>query len=295
MTRPLFPRREGVAVLSNGNDLRRPPVFEAASSHPMIDDFSMRASRQRARAQPPGVPMQFPLPLRNNPMWSGNNEIGNEVEFAADANNRQMVIKMEEWGEPQVWTAMLGIAYTPNLLSDTSFFDLTAEVQAGVGGATQEFEVDWGEGTQFSCPANTLVVTAKYTVIGGTTLEVPADLKLRATVGRKPYTNPSSPTRSLTTESIGIGGLSLPIIIPKFARRLTPLASFGLTDPYAATTIYFWQNNPTIPSTIGSFTGAQFLNFASQGIPVPTDARALIVFNNGVAVNRIRLMFHLAL
>lgn len=274
---------------------RFPNVFEADRSHPLIDDFALRAQRQRAAQQPAGIMPVYPVPLRNHAMWSGNNELGRQADFAPDSNNRQMIIKLNEWGEPQVWTVMLGIDYTPNLLSDTSFFDLTAEVQAGVGGTTQEFEVDWGEGTQFSCPFNALTVTAKYTVIGGTTLEVPSDLKLRATVGRKPLSNTSPPTRSLTTESVAPAGISAPIIIPKFARRLTPLASFGLTDPYAATTAYFWQNNPTIPSTIGSFTGTQFLSFASQGIPVPTDARAIIVSNGGGVANRVRLMFHLAL
>lgn len=272
-----------------------PPVFQPAHNHPLVDDFTLRAQRMRARMQPPGVQSMYPIPLRNNGMWSGNNEIGNEVPFAADATNRQMVLKMEEWGEPMVWTVMLGIAYTPRLLSTTSFFDVTAEVQAGAGGVTQEFEVDWGEGTQFSCAANTLVVTAKYTVIGGTALDVPADLKLRASVGRKPLTNATPPSRSFTTEAIPAGNQSNFIIIPKFARRLTPMASFGLSAPYAATTQYFWQNNPVSASTIGSFTGPEFLSFASNGIPVPTDARALIVNNSAGIATRVKLMFHLAL
>lgn len=272
-----------------------PPVFAPDHSHPMVDDFSLRAQRMRARAQPPGVASVYNLPPRNSPIWSGSSEIGNDAPFAVDANNRQMILKMEEWGEPRVWTTMLGISYTPRLLSTTSFFDLTAEVQAGVGGTTQEFEVDWGEGTQFSCVANTLVITAKYTLIGGTTLQVPSDLRLRATVGRAAFANPSAPTRSLTTESIAAGAQSNFIIIPKFARRLTPLSSFGLSDPYALTTGYFWQNNPVSASTIGGFNGVEFLNFAAEGIPVPTDARALIVNNNSAIANRVKLMFHLAL
>lgn len=273
-----------------------PPVFAPLVNRPMVDDFTMRAARMRARSQPPGVPPMFPLPMRNHPLWSGNSELGGEVPFAADANNRQMVLKLEEWGEPQVWTCMLGLVYSPALLSTTSFFDLTAEVVAGVGGVTQQFEVDWGEGTQFSCPMNALNITARYTVIGGTTLQVPADLRLRASLGRKPLSNVSPPTRSITTEVIAPAAVSTAILIPKFARRLTPLASFGLSQPYLSTLGYLWQNNPAIPSTIGSFSGSEFAaSFGANGIPVPTDARAIIVSNQGGANQRVRLMFHLAL
>ncbi|HEY3493841.1 MAG TPA: hypothetical protein VGK73_04115 [Polyangiaceae bacterium] len=276
-----------------------PPVFAPLVSHPLVDDFSVRAQRQRASVQPPGVASMYPLPLRNHPMWSGNNELGFETPFAADANNRQMVLKLGEWGEPAVWTAMLGMAYNPAGLSVTSFFDVVAEVQAGVGGAMQEFEVDWCEGTQFSCPMNALNVTAKYYLVSGVTptLEVPSDLKLRVTLGRKPFTNASPPTRSLLTESVPAGQFTTePLIIPKFARRLTPISAFGLSEPYAATTSYLWQNNPSIPSTIGGFTGAEFLTgFGANGIPIPSEARAIIVANNGAIANRVKLVFHLAL
>lgn len=284
MPRPLLPPR-------------LPAVFSPTVTHPLVDDFTLRAARMRARVQPPGVQQVFPIPMRNNPLWSGNSELGAQADFAPDSNNRQTILKLEEWGEPRVWSVMLGIAYSPALLSDTSFFDLTAEIQAGVGGVTQEFEVDWGEGTLFSCPFNALSVIAKYTVIGGTVLQVPSDLKLRASVGRNEHNNPSSPTRSITTPSIPAGTFTTtPLIIPKFARRLTPLSSFGLSAPYAATTSYLWQNNPTIPSTIGSFTGTEFAaSFGANGIPIPTDARALIVNNAAGIATRVRLMFHLAL
>lgn len=273
-----------------------PRVFAPTVSHPMADDFTLRALRHQAK-QAPGTMPVFPLPARQHPLWSGNNELGRETAFAPDANNRQLILKMQEWGEPMVWTVMLGLEYTPINLPGTGFWNVTAEVSAGVGGSTQDFEVDWLEGTTFSCPMNALTVTAKFTQIAGTTLEVPPDLRLRATVARKPLSNASPPTKSFITDVIpDTIGISDPIPIPKFARRLTPVESFGLSAPYAATTGYNWQSNPSAPSTIGGFSGDQFLaGFGSNGIPIPIAARALIVSNTAGIDTRIGLIFHLAL
>jgi hypothetical protein len=274
-----------------------PPIFAPTVSRPLVDDFALRAQRQRARQQPPGIGSVFELPTRNSPLWDGNNELGKEVGFAADANNRQMVLKLEPWGEPRVWTTLLGITYTPINLPGAGFYNIIAQVVAGVGGAVQEFEVDWLEGTSFSCTMNALTITAAYEQIGGTSLEVPPDLRLRATVGRQPLSTASPPTRSFITPSIPAGSFtSLAIPIPKFARRLTPVSSFGLSDPYASTIAYLWQSNPSAPSTIGGFSGSEFLNgFGANGIPIPIAARGLVVSNTGAIANRVGLAFHLAL
>ncbi len=278
-----------------------PPVFSPLVNRPMVDDFTLRAARMRSRVQPPGISSTLTLPTRNSPMWSGSQELGNDTPFAADANNRQMVLKLEEWGEPMVWTVMLGITYKPVNLPGLGFFNVVAEVVAGVGGAFQDFEVDWVEGTTFSFPMNALVVTARFEQIGGTTLEVPPDLRLRATVGRKPLANASSPTRSLVSSVAPAGSFSpLPTIIPKFARRLTPVATFSgggaFSQPYVAGVSYSWQSNPSAPSSIGNFSGVDFLaGFGSNGIPIPPAARAITCINNAGLDQRVAYVFHLAL
>lgn len=279
-----------------------PPVFAPAVSHPLVDDFALRAARMRARQQPPGIGSVYALPQRQSPIWGGNNEIGNQVDFAADANNRQMVLKMEEWGEPGVWTTMLGLTYTPINLPGLGFFNVVGEIVAGVGGAYQEFEVDWVEGTTFSCPLNALTVTAKYEQIGGTTLQVPPDLRLRATVGRKPLTNSAAPTRTIVSPvATSALGFSPAVIIPKFARRMSPIATFsggGVSGstPYIAGASYAWQSNPSAPSTIGVFSGADFLTgFGANGIPIPPAARAVVLLNSTGGDIRVAYCFHLAL
>lgn len=278
-----------------------PPVFSALDNRPMLDDFAMRAARQRAKAQPPGIGSVFSLPPRNSPLWSGNNELGRETEFAPDSNNRQLILKLEEWGEPMVWTTMLGLIYTPVNLAGLGFYNVIAEVAAGAGGAVQEFEVDWVEGTTFSCPMNALTVTAKFEQIAGTTLEVPPDLRLRATVGRKPLSNAASPTRTLISDTAPAASFSpVSTLIPKFARRVTPIATFAgggvFSQPYIAGISYAWQSNPSAPSSIGSFTGVDFLaGFGSNGIPIPPAARAITLVNGSGLDQHVAYVFHLAL
>lgn len=280
---------------------RFPDVFEPDRSHPMIDDFTLRAQRQRAAQQPAGIAPVYPVPLRNHAMWSGNNELGRQADFAADSNNRQMIIKLNEWGEPQVWSVMLGIDYTPTNLPGLGFFNVIGEIVAGVGGASQEFEVDWVEGTIFSCPMNALVVSAKYEQIGGTTLEVPPDLRLRATVARTPLSNAASPTRTLISDEAPAGSFSPnATLIPKFARRVTPIATFSgggvFSTPYVASLSYAWQSNPSAPSSIGGFSGVDFLaGFGSNGIPIPPAARAITLVNGTGLDMRVAYVFHLAL
>lgn len=155
------------------------PVFGSDNSHTFQDDFALRAQRQRARQQPAGILPVYPLPLRNHAMWAGNNEIGQEVAFAPDANNRQTILKMGEWGFPEVWTIMLGIVYTPDV-PDISVFNIIANISAGVGGAVQEFRVDWNSGTIIRCVMNAVVITAEYSIAAS----VPSDLRLRATIAR---------------------------------------------------------------------------------------------------------------
>jgi hypothetical protein len=263
-----------------------------ADSPKVFDDqFEMR-SRELDR-RPSGLQPVTIIPNKIGP-WSKNPQLGIEQPFGASANNEQTILKLDEWDFPEVWTAMLGIEYDPNKLVDTAFFNIVASVRAGAGGVTQEFEVDWAEGMTFSASMNALNVVAKYENILGLPLVVPNDLKLRVSIAKGRIGN--RPTRTFMTDSItALVGISNYIQIPKFATRVTPLSGLGGSAPYAATTGYFWQTQPNIPSTIGGFSGTDFLPFASSGIPIPPEARFIVVANGSAFSQRIRLMFHLAL
>lgn len=199
-----------------------PPVFGATVSHPLVDDFSMRAMRQQQRSAPPGLPIVQPLPLRNHPMWSGNNELGRETPFAPDANNRQTVLKMEEWGEPRAWTLCLGMNYDrSNPDSAFTAFTVLAEIQFGVGGTTQLVEVDWRQGASITLVANTIVVNAIYPFQEVAGASVPSDLILRANVSRGATTKPR-PTRSFTRLLFDNASAAADFIaVPPFAKSVS--------------------------------------------------------------------------
>lgn len=273
MNRPLFPPRVG-GILSNGNDLRLPAVFDPTVSHPMIDDFTMRAQRQRTRSQPPGVPMQYPLPLRNHPMWSGNNELGNAVGFAADANNRQTILKLEEWGPPEIWTVQLGMHFDTTQLAAANGFSVRAHVQPGVGGAVQPFELDWVYGATFSTVMNALTIIAEY----DDTADIPSDLQLSVTIGLGKACNTPPTYTHFFAAAAGPGSTTFQI--PKFARSV-----FFADSTNAGTSV--WSANCGIqlmPAAGGGagleLTGDQLLTLGGE-IPIPNGSRFVRVGNNG--------------
>lgn len=238
----------------------------------MVDDFTLRANRQRSRAQPAGVPMMYPLPLRNHPMWTGNNELGREAEFAPDSNNQQTVLKLEEWGAPEVWSVHLGMKFDEAQIAAANGFSVIAKVQAGVGGAVQEFEVDWTYGTTFSCVMNALTVAAEYDDIS----DIPTDLRLIATVCKGKVCN-LPPTRTKYF-AVAAGPGATTFSIPKFARSVY----FGNANN-AGTSVYSANCEIQVQSALGGGTGIRIVGTDLQplggSVPIPNGARFVNVIN----------------
>ena len=80
-----------------------------------------------AAPQRSGVPPVAPV-IPSSGWWTGNNQLGNEVAFAPDANNRQTILKLEEWGPPEVWTVSLFLTHE---IAAFNAFDVTAELDFG--------------------------------------------------------------------------------------------------------------------------------------------------------------------
>jgi hypothetical protein len=227
-------------------------------SHPLVDDFTIRAQRMRARQQPPGIGSVFPLPKRNDPIWSGSSEIGNEAIFAPSANNRQTILKMEEWGEPEMRTIALGMNYDrANAAPLTTAWTVVAEIQFGAGGVTQVVEVDWRQGSSVSVVANAVVVNASYPFqeISGTS--VPQDLVLRASIAK--HASPTSkPTRSFTRLTFNNAFATGPVIrIPPFAKNVK---IFPETGPLKISQFQFYTN-AFIVQSMGTDTFLDSLTF----------------------------------
>jgi hypothetical protein len=250
-----------------------PPVFRPDVSHRMVDDFTLRAARQRERQQPAGVGQTYVVPIRNHPLWSGNNELGRETDFAADSNNRQTVIKLEEWGAPEVWSVMLGLRFSDDFISGTNGFAIRAHIETGVGGAVQQFDVDWLQGASFSAVMNAITVIAEY----DDATDVPPDLQLIATVARGKLSN-TLPTNSVIVDVPG--GTNVTVPIPKFSRAVTIYDTNNAGPSVYAASTRFTFNSAQGGGAQAYMRGDDLLVLGGR-LLVPNGARFFDVLNGG--------------
>ena len=274
-----------------------PPVFAPTVSHPLVDDFTLRAQRLQSR-QAPVVPLTQDLPLRNHPLWSGNNELGIETAYQPDGAGLQTILKLGEWGPPEVWTLSLGIAYdiTKIPASGDAQFGVDALIRFGSGGVTQEVDVDWSEGTTLALPMNAVNVIARYSDFSAKN-NTPSDLRLRVNLSKggdsTGYAAKSS--RLVVPDGGAVNAQFVPI--PKFARRLSVQRGAGSAGgAWAANMVYNFRGASISAGDVGGFTGAEFLSggFAGTGVPIPATARGVRISNTTGADESVLLIFHLA-
>lgn len=237
------------------------------------DQFERRAHEiQRVPGAADGIAI---IPAKRGP-WTGNNQLGNERAFAPDENNRQTILKLDEWGFPRQWTLSLGLTYDTRLYDPAgSFFSMTAEVEFGVGGVTQFLEMDWLQGAAIALPMNALNVVASFNPglnEGGQPISLPEDLRLRASLCHGQISG-LNPTRT----KVFATGVDSFIEIPSFARDVR---IFSTTDaPFlfysALDTIEFLSGPPDLftVATIATHSRSQFceyLDIGAQTVGAPT-------------------------
>jgi hypothetical protein len=275
-----------------------PRIFE--------DQFEMR-SREKERTPPNLQPITV-VPNRSGP-WSGNNQLGIEQPFAPDTNNLQTILKLDEWGFPELWTVVLGLDYgLSDDLADNNNFEVTAILQFGVGGVVQEVEVDWKNGATISLPMNAINVIARYNAprIGRSSSSIPENLRLRVSLAKGALPG-TSPTRSYCFQD----NEDLEFVLPKFAKRLflVPPDNDNSLAPFDFYT-QDWNVVFTSAGALTSFSSAtyqisqcvSFIDFTNQlvggpmWLPVPPFARFVRVETSaGVQVNEeATLIFELA-
>lgn len=272
-----------------------PPVYAPTVSHPLVDDFTLRAARLRQGQQPP-IPTSYQIPLRNHPLWSGNNELGIEQPYQPDGNGLQTILKLGEWGEPRMWTIALGIVYNPALIpgGGDGQFSIDGLIRFGSGGVTQDIDVDWGEGVSLTVPMNAVNVIARYSE---TTFKsnTPPDLRLRVNLAPGELSQQNATKSTLLTVETGALN-AVTSVIPKFARRLEVARGFGTAPAGAwdANMSYDFRGAPTT-GDLGGFTGAEYLaNFGGRGVPIPAPARFIRVANVTGSTEFVRLIYTLA-
>jgi len=250
-------------------------------------------------------PAVYPIIPPNGP-WSGSNHLGQQVIFAPDANNRQSILKMDEWGPPEMWTVSLGFTAHQYANDFNAGCEVIAEITFGSGGATQYLECSWVNGTQLSLPMNTISIGARYQQAGLTPFVAgfiaPSDLVLSVQIARG-----SAKNYAVLADTAMVHGLAGAIEvytvdrvnIPAFASSVRPsvglallsLVNFGSVLNHAE----FWsvpypiagglstglvqidQVNNKIPILPGS--RAAYFSYATSALPADTDLPITVLWH----------------
>lgn len=237
----------------------------------LFEDQFERRAREIDR-KPIGTKSVILTPSKRGP-WTDNAQFGIEQEFAPDANNRQTILKLPEWGFPQVWSVMLGITIptTPTLQ-----YNVMASVEIGVGGTTETVEIDWTNGTAFSLVTNALNISAFYF----RSSNIPSGLRLKAMVGRRSIPG-TAPKRSFSAVIPPLGGTSS-FFIEKYTKSFTLLPRSFSVSPYTADFLVQFSTSFTSP-IFAEWTGAQILALGTGAtFDIPGGARVIHFVNNGL-------------
>lgn len=210
--------------------------------------------------------------------WTGSNNLGWAFDFeVVGTTHKDGLLKLPEWGPPEIWTVALGIEYPNANWVISGGFEVLAHISAGAGGATQEFDVDWNNGVLFSMPMNALSIEA----CSNSALVAPTRVRLTATLSRGARAGNLPPTRGFRNSAVLPGGDSGLIIIPEFARRLELVAYSDSTNLYNPASYVEFKAKPTGGTSVGRLPTAMLLS--QPDIIVPHYARSCI-FHNGSAV-----------
>ena len=258
----------------------------------VFDDHFERRAAEIQRAPPGTRSVQVTHP-KNGP-WSGNNQLGIQQPFAPNSNNEQTILKLDEWGFPEVWTVLLGVTYDANQLSaDTDGFVINCLAVVGCGGTTQQVSLDWKNGTSFSAPMNALNIIARYFA---TPDSVPSDLRLNVTIAKGKLTStPPTNTRDFVATAGAFSGV---VEVPQYTQRLYLVGSGGATPPGAvydpANFLKFSANSAVTAGTVQKIRADQILNY-SAGYPLGRSSRFVSYFNGTAGTVPGSLIFELGL
>jgi hypothetical protein len=252
-------------------------------------------SELRPGKQAPSILPVAPYPPQTGP-WTRSNNLGYQIRFDLTHGRHTSVLTLPEWGFPEVWTISLGIVPDQVNWPIVDLFDVTALLSLGVGGATQDVEIDWSNGNMVSAPLNALTVSA-IAFASGLAPGTLGSVLLQTTVSRGTRPGVSYPTRSYR-EIVPIPGAADGAFwpIPPFARRLDLYSATDSTNLYnAASYITFYARND-IPagSIVGRMPTAMLLT-QPDGISIPYGAHGVQFHNGSLFPLFIRWMFKIGL
>lgn len=254
--------------------------------------------RKISEMVPPTPPTRIVDTRPRTGPWSGNNQLGYELPFAPDDDNRQTILKLDEWGMPEMWTVSLGMRGFPQGLFDG--FGVRANINFGVGGSTQTIEVDWRNGAQVSLVMNAVNVIASFQNLDIDTEGQGLFLSVQMSRGNRPGKNgplatllsfgpsgvfPSNPfakgtpMSSVTIPNATSTGL---MVIPPFASRIVAVSAGGIpadiANFYNANNFFnLVSGNNAALRPVNSLRGSDLLS--KGGLDVFSEARFATFFN----------------
>jgi len=220
-----------------------------------------------------GAPLVAPVIPRNGG-WSGDNQLGALAKYSPDNRGRQTILKLDEWGPPEVWTVSL---YVNQQLRSFSGFSISAEINFGAGGGTQVLEIDWVNGAQISVPMNAVNVIARFENVDAA--DEGAGLQLGVQLARGSRGGIHSPVRTIA-ENITVASLaqSPTFEIPKFARTLYAVSTGGTANNIDDPDIVLLSLAGNFSTFVtGSVNGSKMSN--GVGLPVVGSARRVRLSN----------------
>lgn len=254
------------------------------------DDFA-----ERVRGAGGATPV-IPLEARTGP-WTGNNQLGIAQPFDSDENNRQTILKLDEWGMPEVWSVMLGIEYgDDSLVALGSGFEVAAVLSPGVGGASQEVKIDWRQGAIISMPMNSLNVIAEYrNPYPNASVTVPDDLRLTVTLARGTVIHPS-PTLGSYYELLQYNAIqdlqTERYEIPAFTSHVRVIQQDAYDEKLMSGDYYleFWATNDPA-DTVGMGSIEIDPQAVFEGCPVPGAAKYVSVRNRSAVAGNVTFYY----
>lgn len=234
---------------------------------------------------PPAVPVVATITPRNGG-WSGDNQLGYMAKYGPDKRQRQTILKLDEWGPPEMWTISLFVDQKLELFNG---FNVKALINFGAGGSTQTIELDWLNGAQISLPMNAVNVVATFENVSVTTEGQGLSVGVQLSRGSRGGTIP--PTRTLIEQFARTTGTITDLIeIPNFARRIC----VAPTDMTAAERAVFYSITTTLNlyagnSGVGSIPVMIAGDRTEAGLlcaPVIKGARFFAVQNDGAQTIR---------
>ncbi|HET9929950.1 MAG TPA: hypothetical protein VFQ35_04650 [Polyangiaceae bacterium] len=251
--------------------------------------------RKVAEMEPAHPPLSVVDSQPKKGPWTGNNNLGYRLKFAPDADNRQTILKLPEWGFPEVWTVSLALSGFPGGLFDG--FGVTGHLEFGVGGATENIAVDWANGTQVSLAMNALNVIAEFSNLDVTEEGQGLELIVQLARGNRPGGSRPPTLTMLRDEPFGAGADTGNLEIPAFASRIIAVPS----DPTVAGVTNFYSSDivmDLVTGNVGSghvvsaVSGAQLASV--RGLDVVGDARFARLINHGTNATRVTVYAELA-